>query len=77
MENYSYISLLTNDTYIYGILLLNESLKKVKSKYPLNILITEDVSEASREILNQFNISYQEVEKCSMSQGLYDHNYKI
>ena len=52
MENYSYISLLTNDTYIYGILLLNESLKKVKSKYPLNVLITEDVSEASRELLN-------------------------
>ena len=77
MENYSYISLLTNDTYVYGILLLSESLKRVKSKYPLNVLITEDVSIAVRELLNQCNISYQLVEKYSMSKELYEHNYKI
>jgi len=47
MENYSYISLLTNDNYIYGIILLAESLKQVKSKYPLKVLITKDVSKAS------------------------------
>jgi hypothetical protein len=52
MENYSYISLLTNDTYVYGIILLSESLKRVKSKYPLNVLITEDVSAAIKELLD-------------------------
>ena len=30
------ISLLTNDSYAYGIALLVESLKRVKSKYPLH-----------------------------------------
>jgi len=51
-KKYSYVSLLTNDSYVYGVMLLAESLKRVKSEYPLYLLITKDVCSASREMLN-------------------------
>jgi len=51
MKKYSYISLLTDDSYAYGITLLVESLHKVKTKYPLHVLITEDVSAPVIEML--------------------------
>jgi len=47
MKNYSYISLLTNDSYAYGIALLVESMKKVDTKYPLKVLVTNNVSKAT------------------------------
>ena len=77
MENYSYISLLTNDNYIYGIILLAESLKQVKSKYPLKVLITKDVSKASQEILKQLNISYKLIDIIPMPTKLYEENREI
>jgi hypothetical protein len=51
MKNYAYISLLTNDSYAYGVALLVESLKRVKAKYPLHVLVTDTVSAATLEFL--------------------------
>jgi len=44
MNKYSYITLLSDDSYIYGVILLNESLKRVESKYPLKVLVTSNVT---------------------------------
>ena len=76
MENkkYSYVSLLTNDSYVYGIILLYTSLQKVQSKYPLHVLITEDVSEASKEVLNQIDITYEIVDKIKLPDIINNHN---
>ena len=73
-KNYSYVSLLTNDSYTYGIILLEASLKKVNSQYPLHVLITEDVSKASQEILNQLNITYELVDKIKLPDIINEHN---
>ena len=35
MNNYRYITLLSDDSYIFGVILLQESLKKVNTQYPL------------------------------------------
>jgi hypothetical protein len=51
-KKYSYVSLLTNDSYVYGIILLAESLKTVNTKYPLHLLVTPNVSKVILEILN-------------------------
>jgi len=40
MNNNIYITLLGNNSYLQGVLLLNYSLKQVKSKYPLLVLVT-------------------------------------
>jgi hypothetical protein len=46
MNNYSYITLLSDDSYIFGVILLQESMKKVNTKYPLEVLVTPNVSRA-------------------------------
>ena len=76
-KNYSYVSLLTNDSYIYGIILLNETMKKVKSKYPLHVLVTEKVSKASLEILNQLKINYELVDTITTSEAAFQYNFKV
>jgi len=50
-KKYSYVTLLTNDDYVYGVALLVESMKRVETKYPLHVLITDGVSLATQEIL--------------------------
>ena len=77
MKNYSYVTLLTDDTYAYGVILLNESLKQVKSKYPLHVLITESVSEPVKEILKQNNIKFDLIDIISMPEEIYNYNKSI
>ena len=76
-KNYSYVSLLTNDTYVYGIILLVESMKKVKTKYPLHVLVTKDVSTASLEILTQLKVTYEKVDIIETPEDIYEHNLKF
>ena len=56
---YSYVCVLSTDNYLDGVLVLNENLKQLKSKYPLLCLINENISEDTRSILTKFNIKYK------------------
>ena len=60
--NYSYMTLLSDDSYIFGIILLNKSLKEVGSVYPLEVLVTSNVSKPVLNILEQLNLKYYVVE---------------
>ncbi len=52
MEKKAYITVLSNDSYLLGVLCLNKCLHSVNSKYPLYVLVTDDVSKESENILN-------------------------
>lgn len=56
--NYTYVTLLSTDSYLMGVLLLEQMLKKVGSKYPLLVLCAQGVSNMSFNILNTFSIEY-------------------
>ncbi len=58
MNKYSYITLLSDDSYIYGVILLSESLKGVKSKYSLEVMVTPNVSKTILNILDQLKLKY-------------------
>lgn len=58
MNNYRYITLLSDDSYIFGVILLQESLKKVNTQYPLEVLVTPNVSKPVLNILEQLNLTY-------------------
>ena len=73
-KKYSYVTLLTNDSYVYGVILLVESMKKVNTKYPLHVLIIDEVSAASREILDQLGVSYEVVDVIPTPEAIYQHN---
>lgn len=58
MNNYRYITLLSDDSYIFGVILLQESLKKVNTQYPLEVLVTSNVSKPVLNILEQLDLTY-------------------
>lgn len=77
ITKYSYVSLLTNDSYTYGIVLLVESMKKVKTRYPLHVLVTDKVSTASLELLKQLGVTYKKVDTISVSEEIHNYNMKL
>ena len=62
MEMYSYISVLATDDYLDGILVLNHSLKQVKSKYPFLVIVTSNISKSTLDLLSRNGIQYEIVE---------------
>ena len=57
-RNYTFISVLTTDSYLPGSLVLNASLKSVNSQYPLHVLLTPNISKNLVNILNKNLISH-------------------
>ena len=76
MNNYSYITLLTDDSFIFGIILLNKSLKDVESKYPLEVLVTSNVSKTILNVLDQIGLKYSIIEPIS-NKDMVNYNKKI
>ena len=58
MKKYAYATVATSLTYIIGAARLYQRLEYLGSKYPLLIIITDNVSEEELEILHRFNIPY-------------------
>lgn len=51
MEKRAYVTVLSTEKYLDGVLLLNESLKRVNSKYPLYVVLSERISKEIEEDL--------------------------
>jgi len=56
MVDKAYVTILSDNSYINGVVVLDRSLKCVNSKYPLYCIITEEVSEENRKVLSDLNI---------------------
>lgn len=56
---YSYVCVLSTNDYLDGVLVLNENLKRLKSKYPLLCLISQNINDETRHILDEFEIKYK------------------
>lgn len=52
MNNYAYISLISSNGYIYPAIEMMTSWKRVHSKYPFYLMVTEDISEENCKILS-------------------------
>ena len=76
MNNYSYMTLLSDDSYIFGIILLDESLKRVNTQYPLEVLVTSNVSAPILNILDQRQLKYKIIQPLKFDQ-LFKHNIAI
>lgn len=62
MKNYSFVSALTTDDYLDGVLVLKYSLEKTKPKYPFALLVTPNLSETTVETLSKHKISLIPIE---------------
>ena len=76
-RNYCYVTLLTNDTYVRGVVLLNECLRRYESQYPLICMVTDNVGEESLNILKLNNVTYKIIKKIAMPEKLYNYNKEL
>ena len=56
--NYTYVTLATKETYLIGANYLKQSLDNVNSKYPLIVLVTDNILEETIENILDKNIKY-------------------
>lgn len=55
----TYVCILSTNSYLPGVLILNENLKRLNSQYGLLCLINETISEESKQTLDEYGIKYQ------------------
>lgn len=55
--NYAYISVLTTESYLIGILGIAECLKRVNAKFPFYVIITDNISNKVENLLNNKHIN--------------------
>jgi len=62
-NKYSYVSVLTTDDYLPGLIVLNDSLLKTKPVYGFLVLVSPNVSKQTLEKLKRLKIEYKVLEK--------------
>lgn len=75
-----YVTLLSSDDFVIGVVMLNWSLQRVKAAYQLQVICTEGLSKSTLGILEKHNISYRflsdhidvDTSKVNTTEG-YDH----
>ena len=77
MNNYAYITLLSNDDYIPGVILLKATLDAVGTKYPLIVLLPNRLSDVSMELLKSIGVETRPIDKIYMPKQIYEHNKSI
>lgn len=60
-QNNAFLSILTTDDYLPGLLVLNSSLREVESQYPLHVLLTPDISQNVIDVLDKNCISHSTI----------------
>jgi len=75
MKRYSYVTICTNTAYVKGVLLLNESLKFVKSAFPLVCVVPIKVDKEVVSILSDYNIEVKYIEnEIVVSKSILENN---
>lgn len=59
----TFLTMLSTESYLEGVLVLSESLKRTKTKYPLTVVITKDISRDIEDILKNFDINVIKIDK--------------
>lgn len=62
-KNYAFISVLSTDDYLPGLLVLNKSLVGVGREYPLHVILMPGISKETTFVLDRNNISYSIISK--------------
>jgi len=74
VDGQAWVTLLTDETYTDGVILLQESLKKVKSKFPLYAIITDEVSAPCLNLLEQAGIKTIMKDTITVPDNIAEHN---
>ena len=78
--NAAYVTLLTKASYLPGALVVEHSLRSVKSQYPLVVMVTPTVPKEARDVLQKRGIITEEVDFLHPKEGthkLADHDSRF
>jgi len=67
MNNYAYVTMTTNDLFVPGAIVVVKSLKMTKTEYPIYCMVSEEVSEQNRSLLEKAGCEVVEVPKIHSS----------
>lgn len=70
----SYITVLSTENYLEGVLCLVESLKRTNTKYPISILITNDISLKTEKLLRSYNLNVIRKNKVNIPESIKNKN---
>lgn len=74
VEKKAYITVLSSEEYLIGVLCLNQSLKNVKSKYPLVVLVNDKISEQAKKVLKENNIEMIDAKSFKLPDWIIEKN---
>jgi len=72
--NYAYVSILTTESYLIGILGVAECLKKVNAKFPFYVVITNNISKDTETLLNDRGINTIRKESIEVPKSIKQKN---
>ena len=72
IHNYAYVTLLSSQDYLLGVLVLNESLKRVNSFFPLVVGITDELYDYNAPILTDAGCYTERIERLTYHQSIID-----
>ena len=73
-KKYAYVTLVTTNNYVPGIAILYESLRRVKSKYPLICMYNKDISKENLSRLKEIGIELRLVDDIGFPKQILEHN---
>ncbi|KAJ7103403.1 nucleotide-diphospho-sugar transferase [Mycena belliarum] len=68
----AYVTLLTRVSYLAGTLVLDESLKETKSKYPLVVMVTPELPQEAQDVLVKRGIPTRDILSLRPEEGVHD-----
>jgi hypothetical protein len=71
----AYVTLLTKDSYLPGALTLEHSLKSVRSRYPLVVLVTPALPQRTRDALTRRGVLFREIQPLQPNDGPVVNEY--
>lgn len=72
--NYSYVTVMSTENYLLGLLTMYESLKQTKTKYPLTVIVNEEISNKTINILKNNGITVIVKPKFKVDREIIDKN---
>jgi hypothetical protein len=70
-NNCSYITVLSTDSYLEGVIVLYHSLMRTQPKYPFLVLTTPNLSDLTYQTLNQHGIHYRPIEPIKLDTTIH------
>lgn len=65
-KKYTYVTSLSSDSYLMGVLLLAKSLREAQAKYPLLVVCSNGVSDKTKRILTRYGLEYVALDEAIM-----------